>query len=88
MAPKNKIRKCPDCTTGLINLGYGNIQDCPTCNGSGEISLSHEKITKLPTDKEVEEWFVENIDEGCSASSAVYKFRLWLQELTPFGKQE
>lgn len=33
-----------------------------------------------PTDKEVETWFTENIGEGCSASSAVYKFRLWLKD--------
>lgn len=34
----------------------------------------------LPSDKETETWFDENIAEGCSASSAIYKFRLWLKE--------
>lgn len=39
-----------------------------------------ENIKKLiPTDKESEEWFVLNIDND-SASSAIYKFRLWLKE--------
>jgi len=33
----------------------------------------------LPTDKEVEQWFDKNID-GDSASSAIYKFRLWLKD--------
>lgn len=33
----------------------------------------------LPSDKEVEDWFVLNIDND-SASSAIYKFRLWLEE--------
>lgn len=35
----------------------------------------------LPADNEVSKWFEENIDKGCSASSAIYKFRLWLKEL-------
>lgn len=41
-----------------------------------------ERIDKLkpPTDSESEQWFIENISEGCSASSAIYKFRLWLAE--------
>ena len=34
----------------------------------------------LPTDEEVGNWFTENIDMGCSASSGIYKFRLWLKE--------
>jgi hypothetical protein len=33
-----------------------------------------------PTDKEVEAWFKENITEDCSASSAIYKFRIWLKD--------
>jgi len=36
-------------------------------------------IVNLPTDEEVAEWFGINID-GDSASSAIYKFRLWLNE--------
>lgn len=38
----------------------------------------------LPTDTETEKWFSENIgndkEKPCSASSAIYKFRLWLKE--------
>ncbi len=36
----------------------------------------------LPSDAESEKWFIENIgiDENCSASSAIYKFRLWLND--------
>lgn len=38
----------------------------------------------LPTDEEVEKWYTENITrtdgKECSASSAIYKFRLWLNE--------
>jgi hypothetical protein len=39
-------------------------------------------MKKLPTDKEVHKWFDENIgvNNNCSASSAIYKFRLWLNE--------
>ena len=33
----------------------------------------------LPTDEEVGEWFDINIDND-SASSAIYKFRLWLND--------
>lgn len=33
-----------------------------------------------PTDREVEKWFEENIGEECSASTAIYKFRLWLKD--------
>ena len=34
----------------------------------------------LPTDDETQKWFDENIAKDCSASSAIYKFRLWLKE--------
>lgn len=34
----------------------------------------------LPTDIEVNDWFEYNIDSECSASSAIYKFRLWLKQ--------
>ncbi len=33
-----------------------------------------------PSDKEVESWFETNVGENCSASSAIYKFRLWLKD--------
>lgn len=35
----------------------------------------------LPAADAVQNWFEENIDKDCSASSAVYKFRLWLESL-------
>lgn len=43
----------------------------------------------LPTDSDVEKWFDENIgvNSDCSASSAIYKFRLWLKERSG-GKKE
>ena len=42
-----------------------------------------EKIYKLPTDEEVAAWYDETILPDCSASSAIYLFRLWLKELSP-----
>ena len=53
---------------------------------SDEIKNLQERIEiirsqiSLPHDDECEKWFNENIDKDCSASSAVYKFRLWLKE--------
>lgn len=44
------------------------------------------KYVILPGDDAVQNWFEENIDKDCSASSAVYKFRLWLEEMT--GQQQ
>lgn len=38
-------------------------------------------IANLPADDAVQNWFEENIDKECSASSAIYKFRLWLESL-------
>lgn len=35
----------------------------------------------LPADDAVQNWFEENIEKECSASSAIYKFRLWLGSL-------
>lgn len=35
----------------------------------------------LPANDAVQNWFEENVDKECSASSAVYKFRLWLESL-------
>jgi hypothetical protein len=39
-------------------------------------------MPSLPSDGETEKWFDENIgvNSDCSASSAIYKFRLWLKE--------
>ena len=39
-------------------------------------------MLSLPSDGETEKWFEENIGtvNDCSASSAIYKFRLWLKE--------
>jgi hypothetical protein len=49
---------------------------------------SASKPKDLPTDKEVEQWFEDNIGtvNDCSASSAIYKFRLWLRDY--FKKQD
>jgi len=48
-----------------------------------------EEAEILPNDSETEEWFDENVDKNCSASSAIYKFRLWLADrLAAFGKEE
>lgn len=42
--------------------------------------MKNTEIPKLlPTDAETEQWFADNID-GDSASSAIYKFRLWLKD--------
>jgi hypothetical protein len=44
-------------------------------------NLSSKETPSLhPSDKEVETWFTENVEEDCSASSAIYKFRLWLKD--------
>jgi hypothetical protein len=34
----------------------------------------------LPTDEEVKEWFEKTITQECSASSAIYLFRLYLKD--------
>lgn len=41
------------------------------------------KYTILPADDAVQNWFEENIDKGCSASSAIYKFIQWLESMQP-----
>jgi len=46
-----------------------------------------EAQTSLPSDVESEKWFNENISEGCSASSGIYKFRLWLKEREKLNKK-
>lgn len=43
--------------------------------------MEEKKYTLLPADDAVQNWFEENIDKECSASSAIYKFRLWLESL-------
>jgi hypothetical protein len=45
-----------------------------------EIIKEDEIKNNLPTDEETQKWFDENIAKDCSASSAIYKFRLWLKE--------
>lgn len=42
--------------------------------------IKKDEINNLPTDEETQKWFDENIAKDCSASSAIYKFRLWLKE--------
>lgn len=46
------------------------------------IPEKEELISFLPTNAETEKWFEDNIGivNDCSASSAIYKFRLWLKE--------
>lgn len=43
--------------------------------------MEEKKTIVLPADDAVQNWFEENIDKECSASSAVYKFRQWLESL-------
>lgn len=50
---------------------------------TGNVNLNRiNTFSLLPNDKEVDQWFEENIGtvNDCSASSAIYKFRLWLKE--------
>jgi hypothetical protein len=42
----------------------------------------------LPANDAVQNWFEENIDKECSASSAIYKFRVWLESLQGQSKEE
>jgi hypothetical protein len=43
---------------------------------------------QIPTDEESEKWYEENIgiNNDCSASSAIYKFRLWLRDRLKYKK--
>lgn len=45
--------------------------------------MSEKKYALLPADDAVQNWFENNIDKDCSASSAIYKFRLWLEAMQP-----
>jgi len=47
-----------------------------------QLTIAGEKLDILPDDEETSKWFDENIgtNEDCSASSAIYKFRVWLNE--------
>jgi len=38
------------------------------------------ELKELPTDEEVFDWYQSNIEEDCSASSAIYLFREWMQK--------
>ncbi len=42
------------------------------------LTLQKDKI--MPTDDECSVWYTNNIGADCSASSGIYKFRLWLKE--------
>lgn len=50
--------------------------------GCMEKYAEQEKATGLglPTDDEVTDWWAHHISDDVSASSAVYKFRLWLKD--------
>lgn len=56
---------------------YGQLR-----NEVNFISSNLPVMLSLPSDGETEKWFEENIGivNDCSASSAIYKFRLWLKE--------
>jgi len=49
-----------------------------------EFKKGVESVSDEPTDKEVNDWYDINIgndpDNPCSASSAIYKYRLWLRD--------
>lgn len=44
----------------------------------------------LPSDEETAQWFEDNIGivNDCSASSAIYKFRLWLKDRQQYADQQ
>lgn len=65
--------------TGTVNGGFREALIAMM----SDIILDYEEDVReppLPNDNEVSEWFSENIDAGCSASSGIYKFRLWLKD--------
>jgi len=47
-----------------------------------QLTIAGEKLDILPDDEQTAKWFDENIglNEDCSASSGIYKFRMWLNE--------
>jgi flagellar biosynthesis/type III secretory pathway protein FliH len=45
--PQVSEGECYNCTNGLIDLGNGNVFDCPTCEGSGK--LQSQPISKNET---------------------------------------
>jgi len=79
----------------VINTFY--VQECPKDESGMVLTLhdaellayeyarrliEHKTINILPIDDEVVKWYTENIDKDCSASSAIYKFRLFLKDRT------
>ena len=54
----------------------------PSQNVAIQLTIEREKLDIVPDDEETAKWFDENIgeNEDCSASSAIYKFRVWLNE--------
>jgi hypothetical protein len=61
----------------LFNEDSASLHSLPTQGG-----------VRLPNDEEVKDWYSGNIDADCSASSAIYKFRLWLKSLPSNAPEE
>ena len=69
----------------VLEIGAGHDRSVSLTEEEEWIKEAEKLYEKcFPTDKEVEKWFDENIgydkEKPCSASSAIYKFRLWLKE--------
>lgn len=66
---------------------WGNVIAMPKMEGwireYGDNRVKTLSVAILPADDAVQNWFEENIDKECSASSAIYKFRLWLEAMQP-----
>lgn len=65
------------------HIWNGFISDTKAAIEREKQALSKANVMpSLPSDSETEKWFIENIgvNNDCSASSAIYKFRLWLKE--------
>ncbi len=62
---------------GEIYQGFSDQHDREFIRNAVRGYFKTHKI--IPTDKEAEKWFNENIDKKCSASSGIYKFRLFLK---------
>ena len=63
--------------SGVQTMDMSKMNDFLKADILDLVPLSEEEY---PSDAEVEKWFTENIDANCSASSAIYKFRLWLKD--------
>lgn len=70
-------------------ISTASVYVCDVCNGAkvlqtlGNVSPQAAENWVPPTDQQISDWYVENIDFDCSASSAIYKFILWLKSSAP-----